>query len=325
MKRFFLFLSAAALSMCMYADGFTALGYGDYTVAQYEGKSGDLHLWYINCWAKAPASPNASIREEGVDFYVYSTSDKGIACTYEQTEYTGASIHWPYAYENGVATEDSSHTIQTGTFKIEYKGKGEGGRNIYHLDCHFFTYNCEYFLRRDVEVIGKSSSTEIELTDDRPQAASEETTKAVDVTPAANSVEIVWAKVDAAAKYDLKIYKDGELVFEIIFDANGIAELIDHQNAPGRVRSSVQSAGFKYTIEGLEEGVAYTYSIDAKNSADEVIDHHDGGFTTGGGINTDAGLVKSSAMNNGQKLLRNGQLLILRDGKTYTVQGQEVK
>lgn len=325
MKRFFLFLSAAALSMCVFADGFTVLGYGDYTVAQYEGKSGDLHLWRIKCWAKAPASPDASIREEGVDFYVYSTSDKGIACTYEQTEYTGAAIHWPHAYENGVATQDSSHTINTGTFKIEYKGKGAGGRNIYHLDCHFFTYNCEYFLRRDVEVIGMRSSNEIELTEDRPQAASEETTKDVDITPAANSVEIAWVKVDDAAKYDLKIYKGGELVFEIIFDANGIAELIDHQYDPRRVRSSVQSAGFKYTIEGLDEGVAYTYCIDAKNSANEVIYHHDGGFTTGGGINTDAGLVESSAKISGQKILRNGQILILRDGKTYTVQGQEVK
>ena len=44
------------------------------------------------------------------------------------------------------------------------------------------------------------------------------------------------------------------------------------------------------------------------------------------GVETDAGLVESSAMHGGpQKILHNGQLLILRDGKTYNVQGQEVK
>ena len=43
------------------------------------------------------------------------------------------------------------------------------------------------------------------------------------------------------------------------------------------------------------------------------------------GYNTALEQVETSVNVKGTKLLRNGQLYILRDGKTYTVTGQEVK
>ncbi|MBQ2608630.1 MAG: hypothetical protein II588_05360, partial [Paludibacteraceae bacterium] len=96
--------------------------------------------------------------------------------------------------------------------------------------------------------------------------------------------------------------------------------------APSRnnVAQQAQEAGFSFTVTGLTSGTTYGYSVTAANSASQVLDTKEGSFTTTGGIATalDNASVESS---NPVKVLCNGQLFILRDGKTYTVQGLQIK
>ena len=74
-------------------------------------------------------------------------------------------------------------------------------------------------------------------------------------------------------------------------------------------------------MTGLEEGTHYAYNIDVKNAANKTIKSHAGEFTT-----ESMTAVENITTNNAniQKILRDGQLLILRDGVEYTIMGQEL-
>lgn len=80
------------------------------------------------------------------------------------------------------------------------------------------------------------------------------------------------------------------------------------------------------TLTDLDEGTVYRYRTYAK-SGEETTYGDEMSFTTQGiymDEATDIGTVQSDNIPC-TKILRNGQILILRDGKVYTVTGQEVK
>ena len=95
-------------------------------------------------------------------------------------------------------------------------------------------------------------------------------------------------------------------------------------NHPAQYAEAVANGkGFRFTVTGLEEGTDYTYDITVKNEANQVIKTHSGKFTTEPYSAVDNTHSSSSATNT-QKLLRNGQLIILRDGVEYNAMGQEL-
>ena len=91
-------------------------------------------------------------------------------------------------------------------------------------------------------------------------------------------------------------------------------------NAPAR-NNAAQAAGFAFTVTGLEEGTSYDLTITAKDGNGTTLDEKTIAFSTSGETGVDA-LQAGELRSN--KILRNGQLLILRDGKTYTIQGVEL-
>ena len=147
------------------------------------------------------------------------------------------------------------------------------------------------------------------------------------ITPSENEVEITWPTVSGAASYELVIKdKDRNIVCTLIFNANGQLTSIAF-NAPSRngVPAQTQNAGFSFTITGLDSGTGYDLTLTAKDNSGNAIQTETISFvTTGGNISTDMDQVQSNEVQS-TKVIKYGQVLILRNGKTYTMQGQEVK
>ena len=156
--------------------------------------------------------------------------------------------------------------------------------------------------------------------DVRPIGASKTETTEVKVEPTATTADVVWPAVENAATYELVIKdKNGNVVCTLIFNANGQLTQIAF-NAPAR-NNAEQTAGFSFTVTGLEEGTSYDLTITAKDGNGTTLDEKTIAFSTSGETGVDvlqAGELRSS------KFLRNGEVLILRDGKTYTIQGVEL-
>ena len=154
------------------------------------------------------------------------------------------------------------------------------------------------------------------------------TTNEVVITPGTTDVTITWPAESNADTYTLVIMKDGEVVCTLTFNSEG--QLLNIAFAPGRegnhpAQYAEQSAnGYRFTVTGLEEGTHYTYNIDIKNAANKTIKSHSGKFTTES-LTAVENTHSKSPMTNCPKLLRNGQLIIIRDGVEYNAQGTVVK
>ena len=166
------------------------------------------------------------------------------------------------------------------------------------------------------------------LYDVRPLGATSAETENVKITPSENEANVTWPSVDNAASYELVIKdKNGNIVCTLIFNANGQLTSIAF-NAPSRngVPAQTQNAGFSFTITGLDSGTGYDLTLTAKDNSGNTIVETTIPFHTDypEGIEN----VPSSSLQGGDRgrlILRDGQVFILRNGKTYTMQGQEVK
>ena len=153
------------------------------------------------------------------------------------------------------------------------------------------------------------------------------TTDDVVVTPGTNDVTITWPTEDGADTYTIIIKKGNEVFCTLTFNAEG--QLLNIAFAPGRngnhpVQYAEQAAnGYRFTVTGLEEGTDYTYDITVKDASNKTIKSHSGKFTTESLTAVENTHIQTP-MTDCQKIIHNGQLLILRDGKIYTVMGQEL-
>ena len=148
------------------------------------------------------------------------------------------------------------------------------------------------------------------------------------VEPTVNTVTLTWPVEENAASYTIEIYKEGVLVCTLIFNANGQLTGIAFA-APAREKHSHAPAalmtanGMQFTVTGLEGGTNYTYSVITKDADEEVVASYEGEFTTVSQVPTAIDEINANA--NATKLLQNGQILILRGDKTYTLTGQELR
>ena len=154
------------------------------------------------------------------------------------------------------------------------------------------------------------------------------------VIPGTNDVTITWPTEENAYHYIIEIKKDGVVFCTLTFNADGqllniaFAPSRDGNNRPAPYAEQVINGGLRFTVTGLEEGTNYTYDVVTTDQQNQEISTHSGEFTTKGGTTTDLSnhfTPQREAGLNTQKLLHNGQLLIIRDGKTYSVMGQEIE
>lgn len=155
------------------------------------------------------------------------------------------------------------------------------------------------------------------------------TTNDVTVEPQDNAATVTWPTNDNAASYTIQITKDGEVFCTLIFNSNG--QLTGIAFAPSRdgqahAPAAIMTAnGLQFTVTGLDSGTQYGYNLTAKDANDQTVATYSGSFTT-----TSEGTatgVEDVQGNNVQctKVVRNGQIFILRGEKIYSVTGQEVR
>ena len=142
-----------------------------------------------------------------------------------------------------------------------------------------------------------------------------------------HSVTITWDTVAGAVLYELRIYKNGQLVvtYEVDPDNNIIGE---HHIGPDRIVARKDSTGgtsetLQVNIGGLEPGQDYTYSLDALDDDRSYVGAQSGVFTTEeepkDGLDT---LFDKQRHPGARKVLRDGQLFIeLPDGTRYSPEG----
>ena len=150
-------------------------------------------------------------------------------------------------------------------------------------------------------------------------------TNDVVITPSTNDVTITWPTEGNADTYTIVIKQDDEVFCTLTFNADG--QLLNIAFAPGRdgnhpVQYAEQAGnGYRFTVTGLEESTHYTYNIDVRDAADKTIKSYTGEFTTES-LTAVENITTNNA--NNHKIIRDNQLLILRDGKTYTIMGAEI-
>ena len=152
-------------------------------------------------------------------------------------------------------------------------------------------------------------------------------TQDVTVEPTDNTATVTWPVSNEAATYTIQIFRDGMLLCTLLFDANG--QLTGIAFAPGRdgahntPAATLTANGLRFTITGLTSGTDYAYSLTAKDGQGAPVASYSGEFTTTGALqgidNIRGNRIRST------KLIRDGQLYILRGDKTYTFTGAEVK
>ena len=149
------------------------------------------------------------------------------------------------------------------------------------------------------------------------------TTDGVVVTPSTNDVTIIWPTETGADTYTIVIKKGDEVFCTLIFNADGqllniaFAPSRDGNNHPAQYAEAAAN-GYRFTVTGLDESTKYAYYLDVKDSTDKTIKSYEGVFTT---QSTTAVDEIQSTTNNVEKIFLDGQLLIIRDGKTYNAQG----
>ena len=150
----------------------------------------------------------------------------------------------------------------------------------------------------------------------------------VTVEPSESTATLTWPTSANAATYTIQITKDGVVFCTLIF--NGIGQLTGIAFAPSRngqahAPQAVMTAnGMQFTVTGLDSGTHYALTLQAKDDQNAVLASYSSEFTTTGTA-TGIDQITNDQSPFTNKLFRDGQILILRGDKTYTLQGQEVK
>ena len=191
-----------------------------------------------------------------------------------------------------------------------------GSKRTYQLD--------PYWSRFDIQEL---ASEEASLTSD-----------AVIVEANSDNAIFTWPVCDTAAYYSLQITKDEEVFCTLVFNSNG--QLTSIAFAPGRngnahaPAATMSIAGMSFTVTGLNTASKYAYRLAVLDEDNAELVAYGGEFaTTGytGDINPGGEPIATAIdgltidVQKTTKVIRDGQLFILRDGNTYTIQGQEVR
>ena len=185
----------------------------------------------------------------------------------------------------------------------------------------------------------------------------------VTVDAAETTADFKWPTDSAAHSYQIDIYKDGAVFCKLTLGATGQLLAINF-SAPGRQMSndkrqmtnadSSQPYTLSFMVTGLDAASRYNYVLSVLDANGKPIHVYIGDFATTGytgelqypdgneviptppiipsnpEVQTPTGVDQTSSSslqgeNRGRLILINGQLLLRRDGKTYTFTGQELK
>ena len=144
------------------------------------------------------------------------------------------------------------------------------------------------------------------------------------VIPHYNSVDIIWPNVVDAETYEIVVTSDGVALCTLIFNAQGqLSNIVFHAPAAERHNAAASQQGFRFTVTGLEDGSAYSLTVNAKDANGNVIKTFSQDFTTGAtaleSVNADGASLKP------RKVIENGRFVILMpDGRKFDAAGRRL-
>lgn len=147
------------------------------------------------------------------------------------------------------------------------------------------------------------------------------------VRPSDTDATFTWPADSNADSYTLTIQKGNVVFCRLIFNGEGQLTSIAFAPARGEAKhtpaASLSAEGYKFTVTGLDEASHYTYQIVVKDWENQVLNTYNGEFNTNGYTAIDGTTMQENGTGV-RKVLRDGQVYILRGGKTYTLTGTEV-
>jgi hypothetical protein len=157
------------------------------------------------------------------------------------------------------------------------------------------------------------------LYDVRPIGSTTVQTTDLMVTPHYTTADVAWPTVDNAATYELVITQNGTVVCTLVFNAQGQLTSIAFR-APAE-SASAAGQGFQFTVTGLEDGSAYSLTLNAKDAVGNVLRTFAKDFSTGytaiEEVNADGAGLKP------RKVLEDGRVIILMpDGRKFDTNGR---
>ena len=154
--------------------------------------------------------------------------------------------------------------------------------------------------------------------------------KDINVLVTTTAANVTWSVVTDAETYELTIKEKntGNVIYVLKFDKDGYLLSMDYRKAPSRLPQGKQEAGFSYTITGLDPHSEYTYELVARDEHDAEVATRTGSFTTNNdavptGVENVEG-ERREARGESQKVLRDGKVYLLFEGRMYDLQGREI-
>ncbi len=154
-------------------------------------------------------------------------------------------------------------------------------------------------------------------------------TNEVNVTTTNNSATVSYPVAAGGSSASITLASQGtgeEYIYyntDIPVDEANMPRRVVHLTTPENDMDSF--AGYSFTIQSLEANTTYDYTVTIYNSTEEVLAEYTGSFTTLEDEATAIDQISNDPTQLPNKLLRNGQILILRGDHTYTVTGQELR
>ena len=162
-------------------------------------------------------------------------------------------------------------------------------------------------------------STLLELPEKEPE---------VETQPDEHSVQFTWPAVEGASYYTLIIWANEERTEKICtLTFNSMGQLVEidfSKHAPVR-RAMNTAASFSFRYNGLSEGTDYWFTMTASDENDTELFNASGSFATlGANTPTDIEDVQRDDVPC-TKVLRNGQIYLMYEGRMYDIQGNQIK
>ena len=162
-------------------------------------------------------------------------------------------------------------------------------------------------------------STLLELPEKEPE---------VETQPDDHSVQFTWPAVEGATYYTLIIWANEERTEKICtLTFNSMGQLVEidfSKHAPAR-RAKNTTGTFSFRYNGLDENTDYWFTITASDANNTELFYASGSFATlGANMPTGVGEVPSDHVPS-TKVLRNGQIYLIYEGRMYDVRGNQIK
>ena len=155
----------------------------------------------------------------------------------------------------------------------------------------------------------------------------EEDKMPVTIAAEETSAVFTWGAVEGAETYVLHVYSDAaqsEEICYVVFDKTGKVISINFvRHAPSRYGEVEQ---FNYTLDGLAEATAYWYTVTGCDADGKPIESTHGSFRTKGEGESTEGLMevlRDQVPN--KKVMMNGHIYLIYEGRMYDVRGNQIK